>query len=255
MDRWKASWIVTGWTMLSMVNCSSQEVCKADFPCLPGGGGTPGGGSNAGRADARSIDAVPSNSVNGRVCIVTDFRMFSGCTPPTIATAVTALPSNATAMTAADGTFTVATADITTYFKVEGPELATTLTAFAGNALSTQKLAAISAARYLQFQQDNAFALPLDHGTVLVQVQRATTVTPGVLVTASPTPLTETRYAGNSAIVWNTRPGNDTIAALIGLPQGTVTVTAAAANAPVVTARMVPVQGGAITIMGVTITP
>jgi hypothetical protein len=158
-------------------------------------------------------------------------------------------------MTAADGTFSIATTGATTYLKVEGPELATTLTAFAGNALTTQKLAAISTVRYLQFQQDNAFALPLDHGTLLVQLQRAATVTPGVLVNASPPPLTETRYAGNSAIVWNAQPGNDTVAAVLGLPEGNITVTATAQNAPIVTAGMIPVQGGAITIIGLSIPP
>ena len=237
---------------LSIVGgCESQPLCTPESPCVPGGGG--GGGGGGGQVDAPPRDGNNPGFPRGRVCLSTDLRFPARCAN-TGADGFTVTYGNLQASTDADGSFAF-TATPTTTPKVVKASRADFITSLVP-AAQTVLIPTVATSVYDQFLFDNAFVLPTDKGTVFARVLNVGAAYSGATVESVPVALANTRYAGSNAIAWEvTATGTEGLAALPGVATGTIDIVVTPAVGTARTFTGIPVEGAAVSFVGLEISP
>ncbi len=234
--------------------CESQPLCTPESPCVPGGGGAGAGGGGSGQVDAAPGDGgTDAAFTRGRVCLTTDLRFPARCAN-TGADGFTVSYGNLSATTSADGTFAF-TAAPTTMPSVIKARRVNFITSLVPNG-KTVLIPTVATAVYDQFLFDNAFVLPADTGTVFARVLNVGAAYSGATVVAVPVALAITRYAGSNAITWEvTATGAEGIAALPGVAAGTIDIVVTPTVGAARTFTGIPVEGAAVTFVGLEISP
>src|SRR5688500_17136393 len=147
--------------------CSSDDI-GLDFQIEPGGGHVVGGTA---RIDAAIDGGDASTTITGRVCLlVMDLRTLTACSA-TGADNLTVTLGTSTAITAADGTFTVMRPADTTglTWSVTGADIVSSAVAFG----STTTLPAFGKIAYQQMVADNQAVTSPSDGAMVVRITRA----------------------------------------------------------------------------------
>jgi hypothetical protein len=233
-------------TALILAACQSGS--GDAFPVATGGGDdtqiTPA--PDGPPADASGDGAA---SISGRVCVVADLRNLTSCTTGD-ASGITVTLGTSTAVTATDGSFTIATPQGSNLvWSASASDLVPTVMPLG----IAHLLPIVTAARYNEMLLDNGVILQAGQGSVFARVIRNGAPAAGVTATVDPPSLYGPLYDGSSAILWE----RDATAAggvvwIPDAPQGTATLTV---TAPAATAVMVsvPVADGATTFATVAI--
>jgi hypothetical protein len=194
--------------LLSVAGCWYGQ---DDFPTAPAG---------------NTVNPVPvtpvvpggfGNVFVGRVCILVNPLVFDGCTLVG-ANNLTVAFAGQTAITAADGTFTVHVPRVTTglTFTVSGPQIVTSNVAFTSGFVPV-----LSTVIYQQMLTVIGFAPQTGQGAVLMATSHAGVPMSNVAVAATPATSGGTFYAGANAMHWNgSSTGPSGITWLPGQPVG-----------------------------------
>ncbi len=233
------------WSLVVLTAC--QAGGDDNRHVLPGGGDdesvTPGGG------DARVVDAPlgDGGAFAGRACLLVDLRSLDSCAS-TGANGLTVKLGAQTAMTAADGTFTIPTPSGSTLeWRVSGSGVVPSRRAFSAVPL----IPVVPQRIYDDLRLANGVILNAGQGSVVARVVRNGAGAPGVtgrITTAS----YATFYDGNSASTWNqSSTGAQGVIWIPGVPAGNANLTLDVAG----TTSTVPttVEDGGVTFLVVPI--
>jgi hypothetical protein len=159
----------------------------------------------------------------GRVCVLVNPLVFDRCTIIN-AGGLTVVLSNQTAVTAADGTFVIRAPATTAgqVITVSGPQIVTSTVAF-----SSGLVPVLTTTIYQQMLTVIGFSPQQGHVAVLMATSHAGQPMSNVTVSASPTTIGGTFYAGANAMHWNgSSTGPTGITWLPGQPTGMASLTA-----------------------------
>jgi hypothetical protein len=188
----------------SLVGCG--EEADEMFPINPGGGGGTGGTS---RRDASVVGdgGDGGNLITGRVCVfVANLRTLSPTNCVTTgADGITVELGTSSAMTTADGGFTLTRPADTTglYWRVTDPTVVTSLVKYGTTfgASTAPLLPAWDVASYADMIAANSAAVG---NGIVIRVTNAGAPVTGATVTTTPAPDSETFYDSDDDANWNT---------------------------------------------------
>jgi hypothetical protein len=208
------------------------------YPISPGGGG-PGGLSLPDASDADGDSGVP---LAGRVCLVTDARTPTNCANIG-ADGLTVTLGMRTAITAADGTFSInvvtGTANV---WRVTGTDIVSSAMAVG----SPNIIPVISSALYAQMVSDSVATAPTGRGAIIAKL--TTNDVPRIGATAVATGTTSVLYDGANATNWlQGATGNLGVVWTTDLAAGTATLTIDTAELTQQTVANIPVFADTIT--------
>jgi hypothetical protein len=226
--------------------------CQGDegsgFPNQPGG---PGGSSGQMRPDAAGGGGGDADQlITGRVCLLVE-------NPQTLATCaasgvggLTVALDGATALTADDGTFTIArpSGTVGLVWQVSGADLVTSVMKFG----ATGAMPTLPAMPRVVYEQMIAAVNPplgAGSGALMTRITRAGFAVSGATATTRPPPDSITFYDGTSAIDWRTdATGANGVAWIPSIGPGTVELVVTS-NATDTVLANVPVVAEAITFV------
>ena len=201
---------------LLLAACDGEE----PFPIVPGGDDTvinPQVDAATGGPDAN----LPG-TIDGRVCVLLDPRVFTTCAD-TGAGGITVTLGIRTATTADDGSFTITGVDGSSLvWTAAGPQIVTTATPVTSAAL----IPALPPATYDTLLANHNVVGQALHGQVFVHARSEGLPLAGVTASADPPSLSPPLYDGLSPLAWNVGPTGDLgVVWLPDVPAGAVTVT------------------------------
>ncbi len=183
---------------LLVVLAACQGGGEDNRPVLPGG--DDGESVHPGGGDARIDDAPHGDgaAIMGRVCLLGDLRNLASCASVG-ADGLTVTLGTQTAMTAADGSFTIpAPSGSTLVWRVNGPGVVPSRMAFS----AVPRIPVLPKTVYDNLTLSNGVILNAGQGTVVARV-----ISQGAAVTGATGTIVNASYAafydGNSATVWN----------------------------------------------------
>lgn len=232
--------------------------CGDDGGMLPVGGGGNDGGFNfpdAGpRADARpdgtsTIDGmvapIDANLLVGRVCLLTDVRVFTSCASTGAGGLTVRLGSDSTT-TSDDGTFTIA-GQTSGVWRITGPNIVTSV-----EVLADYFIPAILKSDFDAMRTDSAGADIIVYpgeGSMMVYASRNGAGVSGVTASTTPPGYYQPFYDGSSELAFTqTSTSTNGIIWVPGIDVGNATLTLALPGNPQVTA---PILDGAITFANI----
>ena len=226
---------------IALAACTSSGTDK--LPIVPGGGGIPGG--TGGKQDAAVYDGNDGGGLAGRVCLVGDARALATCASAG-AEGLTVTLGGATAMTAADGTFTIAAPQGTNLtWHVTGTNLVTSVMAYS----ATPQVPALTQATYNELLNSNGIILVSGQGSLFVRVLQAGAPLAGATASILPA-ATEINYEGTTATAWDGHAtGAHGVAWIAGEAVGNASVTVTPPTGTPATIAPIPVEDGAITFV------
>ncbi len=201
-----------------------------DYAVIPGGGNTLTGGSNGGSRDAAVGDGGDGSMPTGRVCLMTDLRTPTLNCSTTMAGGLTVTLGSQTAMTAADGSFSlVPPIGNLLVWHVRGTLLVTSAIPYSGQTV----LPAITDAAYNDLLQSNSVTMVQPgQGSLVMQVVRNSVALAGAKMAL--TSQNNILYDANDATQWNqnTTTGTRGVIWAPGVAAGTLsyTITPAVGN-------------------------
>jgi hypothetical protein len=224
-----------------------QEDKGSGVPSQPGG---PGGSSGQTRPDAGGGGGDADLLITGRVCLLVDNpQTLSTCAASGVAGLTVAL-DGATALTADDGTFTIArpSGTVGLVWQVSGTDLVTSVMKFgAMGAMPT--LPAMPRVVYEQMIVAVNPPLGAGSGALMTRITRSGFAVSGATVTTRPPTDSITFYDGTSAIDWRTdATGSSGVAWIPSIVPGTAELIVTA-NATDTVFTNIPVVADAITFV------
>ena len=220
-------WFVLVATLVVAGGCSKDD---GVFPILVGGGPTFGGNGGTDATATGSGDAGPT--IDGLVCLLTDMRKLTTCATSGVG-ALNVTLDGVTAVTADDGTFTIA-APAGTNLQwsvvdplVNNPSVIPSLMSFSAVAV----IPTIKTDNYHSLQFSNGVVDVMGEGAIVARVLQNGVALPGAIATTNPPPAGGQPFydSSSSATVWNqssTGPnGTLWIPALTAGASTTLTVT------------------------------
>jgi hypothetical protein len=233
-----------------------------DYPVRGGGGGVSGGGGGGGGSgsgsgsDAGSDGADPDGGVpiTGRVCLITDLRRLTVCSPTGASGLTVSLGTRATTTTSGDGAFSF-TAQLGDSFvwrvtSAVADRIITSVIPFGPD----YSLPVIATAVYVDLQNANQVQLADQQGAIVVRVVQGTASVSGVTV-SSPAATPPILYDGISKLDWDQLQTGALgvawlpIVALANTPPTTAVVTLTPSGATASIIARVPVENQAITFV------
>ena len=182
------------WLVILLVACKSSD--NDGFPVDPGGGGPPGD-----RLDGSTLDAFDpdgNTQLAGRVCLVTDLRALTACAT-TGADGLTVTLGTRTAMTMADGKFTMMTpAGSNLVWRVSGAGIVPSVMPFG----PSNSIPAIGVEDFNELQNANSVVLTPGDGTIIARVVRNGTPQTGAVASVEPLAQFATKYDGPAQLAW-----------------------------------------------------
>ena len=185
--------------------------CKANPDDYPVGGGPGGSGVGSGADAATDGNGDAGAQLHGRVCVVSDLRTpTAGCQPDHLLPLKIAVSlGSRTAMTADDGSFTIAAPQGSgfTWIASSGPgTLGETITRSAMPFGTDNTIPAVTVTRYNDLLGGNGSGMLVDQqGSVVMRLIKAGVPASNVVATAPTDALVEPRYDdANNANTWGT---------------------------------------------------
>jgi hypothetical protein len=165
-----------------------------------GGGGIGGGGGGGGDAKGSGIDA-PGNTIMGRACLVSDFRILDACAATGAGGFTVTLGAATPATTIDDGGFAILAPNGTNLiWKVEGSNMETSLMAFG---TQTPVLIPVISVQTYQSTSDNFGVTDFTDSAVFVAVSRQGSALEGEVAKVTPASTT-LLYDDIAADTWGT---------------------------------------------------
>jgi len=197
-----------------------------DFPVVPQGGGTGGGGTSA-------------PAIRGRVCLVTDPRFLATCAT-TGAAGLSVSIGNSSATTIANGTFVMPqpTAGITSMVSVTGSGIVPSTTPL--NAAA--QIPVINQALFDMMVLQTGIITTHGSGSILASITRGGEPVPNITAVATPTPAFGPFFDGTTPTGFTVNPTGT---------QGVVFFSGAATTAPVNVTFTDPLSQTETTVGGV----
>lgn len=227
-------------TVLLLVGCQSSG--GDDFPVVPGGDDTVITPAADAPYDVASTDGA--TSLTGRVCVLVDRRNLTSCTTAD-ASGITVGLGTSTAVTATDGSFTIAAPqESNLVWLVTASGFVTTVMPLG----TVHLLPFVSSQGYDEALLDNGVILQAGQGSLVTRVLRNGAPAVGVTATVDPPSQYGPLYDGTNPVVWD-RDATGT-AGVVWFPDvlegsATLALMPPAAAAPVTLA--LPIVEGAIT--------
>lgn len=229
------------WLIVAVAGC--HPAAGDDYPVLPGGDDTQGGGGIP--RDAVTDDSTDASStLAGRACLLTDLRDPGSCAA-TGAGGLTVTLGGETATTADDGTFTLARpVGSMLVWHVTGATIVPSVMPLD----VTVTIPVIATTTYLDALDNNGILLAPGQGSVFVHVVRGGAAITGATAVASPPPTYAPFYDGSTSLVWDQdATGARGMVWVAGAEAGTLTVTVTPPLATAGTPLAVPIEGDSIT--------
>lgn len=194
--------------LLALAACGVNSDPDNDFPVVPQGGGTAGGGTS-------------SRTITGRVCLVTDPRFLAACAT-TGAAGLTVSIGNSTATTIANGTFVMPqpTAGITSTVSVTGSGIVPSTTPLTASA----QIPVINQALFDMMVLQTGITTTNGSGSILATVSRRGEPVPNITAVATPAPAFGPFFDGTTPTGFTVNPTGT---------QGVVFFSGAPVTAPV----------------------
>lgn len=228
---------------IALIAACSTEEPGVGFPIQPGGGVGIGGSSFA---DAAIDSGDASATITGRVCLlVTNLHTLTNCAA-TGADSLTVTLGTSTALTAADGTFSImrpaSTTDLS--WSVTGAGIVASSVAFG----PTTTLPAFDAAAYQQMISANNVVTSASDGAMIVRITRAGTLVAGATVDTVPAPLSDVYYDSGDDLSWNIGGGTGTngVAWIPSIPGDSAQVTISSGGMDSMLAGNIPLPDNTI---------
>lgn len=224
---------------LSLLGCKDNGI--PNLPVNPGPGGPGGGGPGV---DAASDGTDGGPTLVGRVCLLADARDFTTCQLAGAGGLTVAL-GTATAITADDGSFTIAAvAGTNLVWRVSGGNIVPSLMP----AGTLTQIPAIDATTYGTLQADNGVLLTTDQGSLMVRVASSNAALAGASVRSMPAPQYGPFYDGSNAQIWSqSATGAFGTAWLPGITPGATSLEVTPSGGSATAVGSVPVEAVTIT--------
>lgn len=231
--------------LLLLVSCAQD---RERAPTRPGGPG--GGDTTPGMIDAPDGTDDGSAVIAGRVCLVADLRLPTAGCAATGADNITVTLGTKTALTAVDGTFTIAVPSGSSLtWRATGAAIISSVMPFSVDFV----IPAITVDNYGNLLITNGVLLSPGQGSVIARVVQGATLTAGATASAQPTPQFATLYDGISPTAWQgTATATFGVAWVTGIPVGATTLTATPPSGNP-QAAVIPVEDQAITFVTIEI--
>lgn len=167
------------------------------YPVSPGGGG-PSSGAGFG-ADANEGDGDGGVQITGRVCVITDARTPTTNCKDTGADGLTVTLGTSTAMTMANGDFTIRViSGANNVWRVSGTTIAPSAMTFT----SSNTIPALTAQAFSDMAAANNAAVA-SSGSIIAQLRSNNAPLVNATATTSPAPSVIVRYDGADSVNWD----------------------------------------------------
>lgn len=232
--------------VLVLAACGGSDGFSDDYPVRPGGGGI-GGVTNGHPPDA-APPADSDGSTPGKVCVISDLRRWTNGCSTTMAGGLTVTMGTATAITAANGNFSIIPSPTTTMIQVDGPGIETSINPYTPGLTFYSAIAPTTAAWNL-VQGATGFSVTDGDGSAIIELLDDGTEASGIIADSAPAPAAGQEYydnAGNKDTWSIDSTDGDSKVMFPDLPPGSVSVTATIGTVRM-GSRSFPVVADAIT--------